>query len=141
MISDVRRQAHDYETIACVWHESAHTICGLFNYIKITSVSINANINENNEGTTDYLLFNTCNITDKVLLKIILIQELQTLYGGLMGERIYYKDICGSDKFPMHLRIGSSIDIAFAADLIRKNNLSNPGKHTYLLKKQIQYDA
>lgn len=138
MISDVKKQSHDYEKIATSWHESSHIICGLFNYIKISNVSMSP---ETNEGTTDYLLFDTSNIQDHDLLVIILMQELQTLYGGLSGERIYYKEICGSDKFPMHLRRGSAIDIAMAADLIRKGKLAEPGKHTYLLKKQIQYNA
>jgi hypothetical protein len=71
----------------------------------------------------------------------MLILELQAIYAGLIGEKLYYKEICGSDKFPMHLRIGSSYDLNLASQIIRKNNLAASGKRTRILKKGIQLDV
>lgn len=139
MITDLRKQAIDYGVIATSHHESGHVICALFNCIKISSVHTSSETL--NEGTTDYHPLDISFIEDNDLLSIILMQELQVLYGGLIGEKIYYREICGSEKFPMHLRIGSSSDISAASDLIVKHNIAKPGKHRMLLKKQIQSDV
>jgi hypothetical protein len=139
----VKKQSTDYERVAVSWHESSHTIVGLLNHFIINKVFIT--LDKEQEGVsvgdaeTQYhrVLFDD----DKEFNQYLLICELQMIYAGLMGEKIYYKDICGSSKFPMHLRIGSYVDIANASDLIRKNNLASPGKSTYALKKKIQKDV
>lgn len=135
----VNKQAHDYELIAMAWHEAAHTICGLFNFMRVYNVCVMSEKYEH--GNTLYEVYDPDNIDNKLLAKILLIYEVQTLYAGLVGEKLYYKEICGSDNFPMHLRIGSSDDIQAAAKLIDKHNLANPGKSRYLFKKQIQNDT
>jgi len=135
----VKKQAHDYELIAMSWHEAAHTICGLYNFTKIYNVHVMSDKHTN--GNTLYEICDPDNIENKLLAKILLIFEVQTLYAGLVGEKLYYKEICGSDNFPMHLRIGSSNDIQDAARIIHKYNLANPGKARFLFKKQVQNDT
>ena len=137
--SYVNKQSDDYQLTAACWHESAHTICGLHNFMKVYRVHVRSN--EEEHGRTHYELYDSEVISNKLLLKILLIYEVQTLYAGLVGERMYYKDICGSDAFPMHLRIGSSDDIKHAALIISKYNLAVPGKNRSLFKKQIQRDV
>lgn len=139
MTSVVNKQAHDYELIAMAYHEAAHTICGLYNFMRVYSVCVMSDKYEH--GNTLYEVYDPDNIDNKLLAKILLIYEVQTLYAGLVGEKLYYQDICGSNKFPMHLRIGSSDDIQDAAKLINKYNLASPGKARFLFKKQIQNDT
>lgn len=135
----VKKQAHDYELIAMAWHEAAHTICGLFNFLHVYHVCVMSDKYEH--GNALYEIPDPATINNKLLAKIVLIYEVQTLYAGLVGEKMYYKEICGSEAFPMHLRIGSSDDIQEAAKLIHKYNLANPGKSRYLFKKQVQKEC
>jgi hypothetical protein len=140
MIKDhVKKQSFDYELIAMAYHESGHVVCGIYNYLYI----FNANVMtpKRLEGTTDFYAYSCGNIEDEDLKRMLAINELQVLYAGLISERIYYKDICGSSKFPMHLKIGSSSDISAASHIIREQDLVSPGKKTFLFKKQIQYDV
>lgn len=129
----------DYAKIAMCWHEASHTICGLINYINILQVYIISH--KYDHGKTSYEMYDCSEIKDKNLARTILLHEIQTLYAGLIGEKLYYKEICGSDNFPMHLRIGSSNDIRDAAKLIAKYKLSEPGASRYQFKKQIQNDV
>lgn len=139
MKSRLKKQSFDYELIAMSFHESAHTICALNNYLQVFNVNVMTP--KKRGGNTEFYIYGNDEVKDEELSKILLIFELQAIYAGLIGEKMYYKDICGSSKFPMHLRIGSSYDIAFASKIIRKNNLMPPGKKTFLFKKQIQFDV
>lgn len=136
MKSVIKKQAFDYEIIAMAHHESSHVICALMHYLYVYNVNVMTYKNQE-DGNTNYYVYA---INDSIK-NILLFSELHFFYAGLIGEKIYYKDICGSIKFPMHLKEGSSYDIAEASAIIRNNNLAPPGKSTFLLKKQIQYDV
>jgi hypothetical protein len=135
----VRKQSDDYFFIATNFHEASHAITGLHNYFQVYNVNILMPAIK--EGTTDFYIFDNEKIQDEELKYIFLMFELQTIYGGLIGERLYYKDITGSDRFPSHLKSGSASDTFQAAALIRKHHLAKPGKNTHLLKKRIQNDV
>jgi hypothetical protein len=135
----LKKQANDYEKIAMCWHEAGHTICGLFNFLKVYHVNVLSS--KYIDGNTSYEIHDSDTITNKLLAKILIIYEVQTLYAGLVGEKMYYEDICGSNVFPMTLRIGSSDDIRDAARLIDRYNLADPGKSRFWFKKQVQNDA
>lgn len=138
-MNSIQKQSKDYELIAASWHEAAHTICGLYNFLYIIKVYVSSDKYEH--GNTLYEMYDPSKFKNKLLIKILIIFEIQTLYAGLIGEKMYYKEICGSDKFPMHLRIGSSSDINSASSLINKYNLAESGKDRFLFKKQIQNDT
>lgn len=132
--SITKKQASDYELIASAYHESSHTIVGLANLLFIDDVSITID----NGGDTNYFMYLTEQTINSSLKKIIALSELKTIYAGLVGEKIYYRDVTGSHLFPMFLKIGSSMDTAMGSDIIRKNNLANSGNDTYLLKNNIK---
>lgn len=132
----IKKQAHDYELIATSWHEAGHVICGLFNFMNVYHVYIMSE--KYDQGNTLYEIYDLRNLNNKLLSKVWSVYEVQTLYAGLVSEKMYYKEICGSDKFPMHLRIGSSGDMKEAARLINLHKLCNPGKERLLFKKQMQ---
>jgi hypothetical protein len=136
----VKKQSFDYELIAMSFHEAGHAVCGIFNYIQVFNVHVMTDPKKRN-GLTEFFVYEKDSWQDEDLKKIIAICELQAIYAGLIAEKMYYKDICGSSKFPMHLRIGSSSDMQHASSIIRKNKLSKPGKNTLLFKKQTQYDV
>jgi hypothetical protein len=131
-----KKQSYDYELIAMCYHEASHIICGLVNYMEISD----AGVMRNEEGYTNYVFYGPEDIKDKILEKILITNELQTCYAGLVGEKLYYKNICGSDKFPLHLRIGSHSDLKEASKIINKHKLSESGKKRLVFKKQIQED-
>lgn len=139
MVSSKGKQAHDYALIAMCYHEASHSICALLNYINVESIYVMSE--KNDHGKTSYEAYDPAKIESKYLAKILIMNEVQTIYAGTIGERIYYKEICGSDNFPMHLREGSSEDVSDAAALIHKNNLAEPGKLRFLFKKQLQLSA
>lgn len=132
-----KKQSDDYGKIAAAYHESSHCLVGLANVIYIE----NCIINQDNGGSTDYVVYDIADCKDEGLKKIILASEASMIFAGLLGERIYYQDITGSHKFPNHLKMGSSIDNGMASDLIRKNNLAAPGKETADLKKKLKQGA
>lgn len=133
------KKSFDYDLIAMAYHESSHTVIGLHNYLMVYNVSVMTFNHQ--EGITEYFYYPFDDVQNKKLLKELLILDLQEMYAGLIGEKIYYKNMCGSDKFPMHLRIGSSEDIKNASKQIKKYKLVNPGSETHLFKKQIQEDT
>lgn len=132
------KRANDYALISVAYHEASHTICALHNFclVKRTFIRLKECV-----GNTIYETYDVENTDNKFLIKILNILDVQVLYAGLLGEKIYYKDICGSDKFPMNLRIGSWHDIKTASKTIIKYNLASPGKSRFLFKKQIQNDT
>lgn len=134
-----KKQAFDYAVIAAAYHEAGHAVCGLHNYLYVYDTFIITN--KIKEANTLFYDYGANNLKDQELKKILLIFELQMFYAGLVAEKMYYKDICGSSHFPMHLRKGSWYDIASASNIIRKNGLAKPGKSSFLLKKQIKYDV
>lgn len=140
MASSIKKSAIDYSLIACSFHEASHTICALLNYFEVPDVSMRIDGNDA-VGLTSFYTYKNGHVEDDELFRIMLLSDIQVAYAGLVGEKHYYKDICGNDKFPIHLRIGSAEDIEVAAKLIRKHNLASSGKSTYILKKRIQKDV
>lgn len=137
--SDLKfRQAKDYELIALAYHEASHAIMATFHFMKIIYVRI-ANEKEM-DGLTEWenLYEPAYIIQDIQLEKLIVSNEIDIFYAGYVGEKIYYKDISGSDRFPQTLKYGSENDIAKASTLIKKYNLAEPGKVRSKLKKNIQ---
>src|SRR5258708_8552056 len=137
--SEAAKQISDYNLIACSWHEAGHIICAMLNYCKVYSANVTT-IESNKDANTNVYCYDEV-VTDPELKRILLMFELRVMYAGLEAERIYYGEITGSSKFPIHLRKGSWYDIKFAQKTIRKNNLATPGKKTQLLKKQLKFEV
>lgn len=139
MKSTTKKQSFDYELIAMSYHEAGHAVIGLHNYLRVFNVNVMTPTKR--EGNANFFVYGSDEVDDEELGKILFVSEVQTVYAGLIAEKMYYKDICGSSKFPMHLRIGSSYDTSSASFIIRKYNLAPAGKKTNLFKKQIRYDV
>lgn len=136
--SDAIKKSFDYDLIAMSYHEACHTVIALYNYLQVYNVNVMTP--KRSDGNTNFFIYDEI-VKDEELKKIFSIFEIQTMYAGLVGEKIYYKDICGSSKFPMHLKKDSAYDIGIASSIIRKNDLATPGKKTFLFKKEIQFDV
>lgn len=133
------KDALDYELIFMSFHESAHTVVALHNFLQVYNVNtmlFGAKTSEEKDGQTNWYI--TLNIEDTELKRATLIHEIQAMYAGLLGERILYRELTGSPKLPMNLRVGLSYDIKNASSTIRNNNLAESGKDTILFKKNIQ---
>lgn len=136
----IKKQVSEYNLIATAHHEAGHAVCGLHNFWYISNVDV-LSAPHYNAGETLYFDYNVESAENNDLIKSFIFFDLQATAAGLIAEKMYYKDICGSDKFPMHLRIGSSDDIAFISKQIRKYKLAAPGNATHFLKKQIAKEA
>lgn len=133
--SVAQKLSRDFELISCTYHEASHTIYALLHFIRVDGVEVQG---EDKEvlGYTHYDPLEG-KFEDSELIHYLLEAEINVYYAGLTGERIYYKDICGSDKFPMTLKNGCSGDIAAASDLIKKNNLAPPGQKRWAFKQRM----
>jgi hypothetical protein len=136
-LSIAKQQSNDYGLIATSYHEASHTIVGLASLILIEDVTVV----DSQEGTTNYFRYHAGDADTNNLKKILATSEIKTIYAGLVGEKMYYKDICGSSKFPMHLKEGSSIDTSIASQLIRRYNLAASGKPTFEFKQHIREEV
>lgn len=133
------KKARDYELIALAYHEAGHAIVAIFNLMKVFSVKISNDKKISGITEWDYFWnYEIRSISDESLLNMLVYNDIEIAYSGFIAEKIYYKDICGSSRFPRTLKYGSESDISSASDLIKKYNLAPPGKPRQLLKKQIE---
>lgn len=141
-LTDIRRKlSYDHELIATCYHESGHTISGLLNYMMIGSVGIEITKDKRKHKDLGYTNFETAldfeQVLNKDLAQNLIISEIHINYAGLAAEKIFYKDLAGTDKLPMVLKHGSYMDRDSASDLIKKNNLAPAGKKRHLYKKRL----
>lgn len=144
MSDAIKKQSLNYLLIAASFHEASHAIIYLYNLIKVFNliITVDREVIRFTGGLAEYsIVLDYDHIEDIELRNKLLILELKGLCSGLLGEKIYYNDICGSQRFPAHLRAGASGDIAEASNLIRKYDLASPGKNTTILKKQIEKEV
>src|SRR5271165_3537367 len=133
------KDALDYELICMCTHEGSHAIVALHNFLQVFEVSampFEAKTRKERGGKTNW--FMPQKIEGSELKKMLLTFEIQALYAGLLGERILYKELTGSHKLPMNLRVGLSSDIKNVSNIIRNNNLVESGNDTVIFKKNIQ---
>mgnify|MGYP003334228264 FL=1 len=133
----MKKMSHQYEMIALIYHESGHAITALLNNIQLSSVIVKPT---NLSGITHYSLAEY-NVEDENLHKKILLSEISVFCGGLAAEKIYYKNITGSDIFPQVLKQGSWYDTSIISDIIKRNNLAPPGKSRKDFKNKIFKDT
>ncbi|HWZ23099.1 MAG TPA: hypothetical protein VNW06_10625 [Cytophagaceae bacterium] len=133
---NVIKLSKNHELITTSFHEAGHALCGLLFYMEIPSVVVKTS-KVHVSGYTHYNMINDLNIKDLDIWAYLLFSEIYISYAGLAAEKIFYKDISGSDKFPMVLKDGSSPDILDASKIIKKFNLASPGKKRNALKKKL----
>lgn len=138
-ILNIRKKFHStHELITTSYHEAGHTIYGLLKCIKVEEVSVFENKKTKRiEGFTYYKSPTPGQFASSELNNYWIIAEISCKYAGLNAEKYHFKNISGSDKFPMFLRDGSSSDTLSAAAMIRQFNLSSPGRKTYNYKKKL----
>jgi hypothetical protein len=133
--STTEKLGHTFETISCCWHEAGHVLFGLLRYFKITSVSVS--YVQVIEGITHYRGLERQDL-DPSLLELLAIDEVRMSYAGLVAERLYYRDICGSNKFPASLKEGWNTDFKAATDTIKRHNLAPAGAKRAAFKRHLQ---
>lgn len=138
-VSDSKKLSQEYDLIFVSRHEAAHAIVSLLRFFRVMFISTGT---ENNRisGNTYYEYFDSDDVDDQKIKNYAIISLIYVSYAGLIAEKILYKELCGSDKFPMVLREGSSPDISEASDLISKHNLAPPGAPRQAYKRKIFKD-
>ena len=134
-----KKFAKMHELILVSYHEAGHAVYGLLNFMKIDPVLIfEAKKPKLMWGLTHFSsVLDEDYIIDEVLVAERVRAEICIQYAGLAAEKHLFKLISGSDKLPMSLKQGAVDDTAAAASLIKKYNLSPPGKKRYIYKKNL----
>jgi hypothetical protein len=130
----------NHELIATTFHESGHTITGLLNFLVISEVGIEMTKENRSQdlGFTDFdSVFYVESVVSQELSNKLLINEIRLNYGGLAAEKIFYKDITGSDKLPMVLKSGSFTDRDRVSEIVKKHCLAAPGKKRHAFKQKL----
>jgi hypothetical protein len=131
---DIQKLSIEFEKIWTAYHEGAHAIIGLANYILIPSVEIFRTDENRVEGFTHYEEFPT---NDTEIQLFLVKSEILTNYSGFLAEKSLYRHICGSAALPMVLKAGSSSDFTSSSDLISKYNLAPAGKERSAFKNKL----
>lgn len=137
-IKDIRKKVtHIHESISTAFHEAGHAIYGLLHFVKIETVYIFQDKKTKRIcGVTNFYnpFYNIDNY--HMLQKSAKIVACLN-YAGLVAEKYHFKNISGSDKFPLFWKNGSSNDTLAAITLIKRYNLAPPGRKRYLFKKKL----
>lgn len=138
-LSEFRKKVSiTYEFIAAAHHEAGHVVYGLLKGFKIESVSIYEHKKYKKiEGITNSLIPQIRNIDDINAKQNLAISEICYNYAGLVAEKYHFKQISGSDKFPLFLRNGSSEDTLTSAAIIRQHLDIPTGYKRYEYKKKL----
>lgn len=137
-LSIFRKQvSKNYETVSVAYHEAGHVICSLLKHMNVESASIYEERHSRKMGGETFFNTREDREVNQRLEQHFMIGEVYVNYAGLIAEKLLYKKISGSDKFPSFLKDGSSLDTEAAAKLIKKLNLAQPGKERYLYKQKI----
>jgi ATP-dependent Zn protease len=125
--SVLKNQSLDYVKIAASYHEAAHAFVAAFNYLKVLEI----NIIDIKDSYVHYVPI------EYEQTEVLISLELQMFYSGLIAEKIYYKDTCGSSIFPANL-YGAYDDTKAAAKLIKIYKALYPNRSSMLFKKQTK---
>lgn len=131
--------AQNYRTISVAYHEAGHAICGLLHFMQVYDVRVNE-LRRGVSGNTDFHVLYIDQDYSQLDTKIkdyMINSELLMQFAGLSAEKLFFKDLSGSDNFPLALRLGVEPDFRRAAELIKKYNLAEPGNKRYLFKKKM----
>jgi len=131
--------AQNYRVVSVAYHEASHVVAALLNHIRVEDVYIDEG-KRGVGGITGYHMFyseDKLDIIDTKIRNYLLYTEIYLKYAGLAGEKLYFKDMSGSDSFPQILKSGVEEDMQDAARIIKKYNLAEPGNKRYLFKKKM----
>ncbi len=128
---------HDL-VMTCV-HEAGHALYGLLHLMKVHPVQImeDKKTCQISGLTTFHFPLDSQEIEDPELRREMMKAEISLNYAGLSAERIHFKSVSGSDRFPGSWKNSSSSDTRAAGLLMKKFNLAPPGRKRYLLKKKL----
>lgn len=138
MIDNKIKNSKYLDLILTSVHEAGHTIYALLHYMQVEMVYIFEDPETKEiSGSTNFNYCTPDSTTDDELSKSFMYSEICINYAGLIAERLFFKSITGSDKFPAFWKNGSSEDTMKAASLIRKYDLVPPGRKRYNFKKKL----
>ena len=132
-----KKAAFIHNLISTSYHEAGHAVYGLLHLMKVELVQIMKEKNNFVNGLTHFDYISIYNDTAEDIKLSAIYAEIGLRYAGLTAEKYHFKNISGSDKFPMFLKNGSSEDTLHAANLIKLHNLAPPGKKRYVFKKKF----
>ena len=139
-IDKVRKKVtYTHELISTSYHEAGHAIYALLHDIKVPLVYVYEN--KKNKRIEGYCFYEfekkRSEIEDPIVFADKINHEICAYYAGLIAEKQHFKNISGSDKFPLLLRESSSDDTSYAAGLIKQYNIVPAGRKRFYYKKKL----
>jgi hypothetical protein len=138
MVTNKKNHHYINDMIFTSYHEAGHAVYGLMHGIKIPAIFIYENILPSGKPPRgdNYIVGYCFNYPIKNNNRSEIIDNICYTYAGLIAEKILYKNLSGSNQFPMIL-MNSSFDIHDAFILIKNHNLARAGKHRFFLKRRL----
>ncbi len=140
-VSNNSKLAIEFQAITTAFHEAGHTIAALLSYSQVSAVAVEIDHKKKSVEDLGYThydpAFETEGVKDNQFQINLVLAEIFINYAGLAAEKLFYKEICGTDRLPMFVKYGSYQDRNVASFLIKKYNLAPPGKKRYGFKKKI----
>jgi hypothetical protein len=141
-ISNNSKLAIEFQVITTAFHEAGHTIAALLSFTKVSAVAVEIDHKKKSFGQDlGYTHYEPAvgpeDVEDSQFQTNLVFSEICINYAGLAAEKLFYKEICGTDNLPMFVKHGSYQDRNVASSLIKKYNLAPPGKKRYGFKKKM----
>lgn len=132
--------AIEFCVITTAYHESGHALMALLNhgFVHFAAVYLDKKGSHNGYyGEVNYDgAANIEAVKDLELLTKLVMSDIYIYQAGLASEKLFYKEISGTDKLPYILKEGSHVDFNYVSEIIKKHNLASPGKKRYTFKKK-----
>jgi hypothetical protein len=132
-----QKLAREHEVITTCYHEAGHVLVGLFNYIQVSEVFIYSKPRINGEAVFEIMDKDDALAEDPETFDFLVKNEIQMSYGGLAAETIHYRNTCGMEKLPSHLKMGSQNDVAYISEIVRRYDLAPAGSSRRAYKEKL----
>lgn len=139
-IRDIRKKmSTEYDRILTSFHESGHVVSAFINLMRVNHVAI---IEEKRVGGETYFddiseKYDLSEFASTALNNKLVENNICVRYAGMAAEKINYKLLCGSSKFPKMIKDGSGDDIKDISDIIKQANLAAVGADRVKLKAKL----
>lgn len=134
-----KKLSSEFDRIITSYHEAGHAVCALVNFMKVEYVEMQED--DRMGGETSFIdisdVHKYAQFETKSFISKIKKNEVCIRYAGIAAEKIIYKKLCGSSKFPRILSQGSSDDIQDISDIIKNYNLADAGTTRVQLKNTL----
>ena len=124
-----------YYKIDTSFHEASHVVIGSLFNIKIEYCQLEKELGA---GWTEGKLIQPSDYFNEKINNYLINSWVCFNYAGMLVDRHNFTLNTGSKKYPKAIKIGASLDIKEASNIIVKYNVAPPGKERNAFKQKMQ---